>query len=488
MSDLLKLLAEPFYRLSLRFRLSVLFVVIFGTTTAIFTFTVFQSMSEALQKDFDDALFNYAVDVADTITLGPRGDLKFPTLRVESGKILPFPLGNALIQVRHVSGQVLARVGDFGSFNPPYKADFKKIETGEEASFRTIDSSEEIPEAEADTYRIIGYPLDNARSPQLLLQIAVPMTLLETQIQRRLNFLQFGIPLVLLIATLGGLFISSRALAPVNQIIRTAQEIDVEEMGQRVPVPKTRDELQKLAQTVNEMLDRIERSFQSQERFVADASHQLLTPLTILRGELELLGKQANMPVEVQNFVSSGLQEVDALSRVVQDMLLLARVDAGLGAFKMQEIYLSDLLLDLLPRYEKYARAKGVSLKFDLTGDDRDRKPVRGDVDLLSHLFGNLIENAIKYSPGKTTVTLNLQWTSESIVFQVRDSGPGLPDGSADRLFERFHRGAGAEQKTQGFGLGLSIAQKIAHLHHSRIEARNNFDGGATFQIEIKNI
>ncbi|RYZ85549.1 MAG: HAMP domain-containing protein, partial [Proteobacteria bacterium] len=350
MATFSKKIFKPFQRLSLRLRLTLIFVIIFGAATIFFNGVLFLFMIQTLQQDFDDALFNYSVDVSQSIEIGVKGDLSFPPLKLDTGKILPFPLGTALIQVVHSSGTVLERVGEFGDFNPSFKRDFERLSLGEEATYRTISNISKIPSAEANSYRLISFPLDNSNRPQVILQIAVPMTLLETQIGNRLTLLQIGIPLVLLIATFGGFFISSRALAPIKRMIQTAKDIDASELDKRVPMPETNDEIKKLSLTLNEMLDRIQQAFHSQERFVADASHQLLTPLTIMRGELELLSKQALDQKSFEAFVGSALQEVDSLSKIVKDMLLLARVDAGLGGLNLQEIFMDDLVIEAISR------------------------------------------------------------------------------------------------------------------------------------------
>ncbi|MGZ3774384.1 MAG: sensor histidine kinase [Bdellovibrio sp.] len=449
---------------------------------------LFKMMIDNLQQDFDDALFNYTVDISEGVEIGVKGDLNFPPLHLDHGKILPFPLGTALIQVRHSSGAVLARVGNFGEFNPPYKKDFERIWAGEEATYRTIENIHNIPSAEANSYRLISYPLDNAAKPQLLLQIAVPMTLLETQINRRLTLLQFGIPFVLLIATLGGIFLSARALKPVNTMINTAKEIKPSDLSQRVPVPDANDEIRKLALTLNDMLSRIQQAFHSQERFIADASHQLLTPLTIMRGELEMLSKTEKK--DVDSFIKSSLQEVDNLSNIVQEMLLLARVDAGLGALNLQDLSLDELVLETLSRCEKLAESKNIKLKFNINNETSDdRKMVRGDNDLLQNLIINIIENAIKYTPNNGVVTMTVNWKNDVSELIVEDSGPGIPADQLPFIFERFSRGAGTEAKVKGFGLGLAIAQKIAHLHSAKLSAQNREDEyGAKFTFQIKNI
>lgn len=475
---------------SIRVRLSFIFVSIFGATTIFFNMFLFQMMIDTLQQDFDDALFNYAVDVSEGIEIGVKGDLSFPPLRLDYGKILPFPLGTALIQVRHSSGAVLDRVGNFGEFNPPYRSDFERIWKGEEATYRIIDHLSHIPSAEADSYRLISFPLDNVVKPQLLLQIAVPMTLLETQISRRLTLLQVGIPIVLIVATLGGLFLSARALSPLKQMITTTKEIKAEELSKRVPIPEANDEIKKLALTLNEMLDRIQQAFQSQERFVADASHQLLTPLTIMRGELELLQKSESR--DVDQFIRSSLQEVDNLAGIVQEMLLLSRVDAGIGALNLQDLALDELIFEVLARCERLAEPRNIKLKVlinnEIGHEMEDRKLIRGDNDLLQNLVANILENAIKYSPSGEVVTVTLTWKKDTSMLVVTDNGPGIPEDVMPHLFDRFSRGSHAEMRVKGFGLGLAIAQKIAILHGTRLVAENQPEKGAKLSIEIKNI
>jgi signal transduction histidine kinase len=184
-------------------------------------------------------------------------------------------------------------------------------------------------------------------------------------------------------------------------MIQKAHSIGATQLSQRLPVPETQDEIQGLARTLNEMLQRIEQAFQSQERFVADASHQLLTPLSILKGELEQSLKASKSEFSQPATLQSALQEVDHLISLVKNLLLLARVDAGLGAMTLQKLNLDDVVLDAISRVEKVARARDIRLKFDIQNQaSEDERPlVLGDEDLLQNLVFNLLENAIKYSP-----------------------------------------------------------------------------------------
>ncbi|MBC7741907.1 MAG: HAMP domain-containing protein [Bdellovibrionaceae bacterium] len=474
-------------KLSLRTRLTVLFVLIFGTTTILFSGFLYYSLNDSLQQDFDNALYNYAVDVSRNIDIGPKNDLLFPPLKVDEGKIFPFPYGTALIQVRHITGKVLIRSGDFGNFKFPYQADTERIKKGEDSSYRTLDNIDDLPQAEAYSYRLITFPLDSVNAPSLFLQIAVPMSTFETQLDRLKLIISFGLPAVLLIAIISGLYFSSRALRPVQEIIEKANRIDASNLAERVPIPIANDQIRKLAETQNQMLDRIQKSFQSQERFVADASHQLLTPLTILRGEIEIQQKTLQKD---PHFFDSALQEVDNLAKIVKDMLLLAQIDAGSDLPNFTELEVDEILIDVISRCQKIAVKKEIQIKFEIL-EKAERPRVHGDADLLSNLFFNIIENAIKYSPQKAEVDVQLIWEATETIIEITDQGPGIAFDQIETIFERFSR-VNPSGKTKGFGLGLAIAKKIATLHNSEITIIQNEtfkrSHGARFQIKMRNV
>lgn len=485
-----------FSKLNIKARLTSLFVAIFGSTLVVFGILTFNFLSQSLLKEFDDALYNYAVDVSESVVLNPAGNLAVSSANVDQTKVYPFSLGTALIQIRQMSGTVLSQVGNFGKFQMPFRSDFERLSQGEDVTYRTVTKLEGLPDAEAQSYRIINFPLDSSTVPQLILQIAVPLTFVEAQISRRRILFETGIPLVILISMLAGFFLASRALAPVQEIILKAHNIGVHDLRERLPVPAAHDEVQSLALTLNEMLSRIEMAFQSHERFVADASHQLLTPLTIMKSEIEQTLKSGDLQTSI-NTLTSAQQEVDHLIALVKNLLLLARVDAGLGAMKLQDLYFEEVVLDAISRAEKLARAKDIRLKFNIQTQSQDVRPkIKGDEDLLQNLVFNLIENAIKYSEPSQQVSVSLQWSSPWQILKIEDSGPGVPEDSLEKIFERFSRAQNVG-KRQGYGLGLAIAKQIAIIHGAELTAHNRpkailgsseGSSGALFELKIKNI
>ncbi|MFN7728100.1 MAG: ATP-binding protein [Bdellovibrio sp.] len=479
-------------RVSIRLRLSILFVVIFGTSLIAFGVGTFEYLAYSLQKEFDDALYNYAVDVTESVTLDPSGDLSLAPPQLDRFKIYPFSLGTALIQIRHRNGKILEQVGDFGEFQLPYNREVEGLSKGEDAVYRTINKIEGLPSKEAESYRAISFAVDTSSPPQLILQIAVPMTLLENQLAKRKWAFELGIPLILLFAAVASYFLAWRALRPITSMIEKSQAIGVTSLSERLPLPAARDEVHSLAVTLNNMMDRLEKSFQSQERFVADASHQLLTPLTILKGELEQAQRQGHWSA---NEIESLLQEVDRLAKLVQDLLLLARVDAGQSRLQFSSLFLEDVILEAIGRAEKLARPRQIRISFNIhSAEPSERAALIGAEDLLFHLVLNLLENALKYSPDGGSVSVALEQSPRFQILTVTDSGSGISSADQGLIFERFRRGSSppSSKPVMGYGLGLAIASQIAQLHKGRLWAENqvNSDGsiaGAIFHFEIKN-
>ncbi len=464
--------------LSIKVRLTALFVILFGTTTILFSAVMYYSLNDSLLQDFDNALYNYSIDVSRNIKFGIENNHLI--LAVVVDKIFPFSSGNALILIRRSSGAILSKAGNFGKAEFPYQTEIEKIKAGADSSYTTLDNTENIPDAEAESYRLITFPIDYMGPSTIFLQIAVPMTTFETQLERLIRIIRIGLPTLLLLAIFLGLYFSSRALRPIQQLIQNINQIGVNHLSDRIPLPASQDEIRKLAETQNLMLDRIEKAFQSQERFVADASHQLLTPLTILRGEIELKLKNESKD---QSFLKSLLQETDSLSKIVKDMLLLARIDSGNEVANFKELEIDEILLDAIVKAQKVALEKNINIKVEIK-ELAERKSIQGEPDLLFNLFFNILENAIKYSHEKQSINVTITWDKDYTTIDIKDEGVGVPKEKVQTIFDRFSR-ANTNGSTPGFGLGLAISKKIADLHGFELILVPQNIIGAHFQIKI---
>lgn len=469
----LKKIFSPLLGLSLRLKIAALFVLVFGLSMFVFSIGVFNFLTTTLQKEFDRALYNYSVDVLDSITLSPWGGLRFEGSELDREKIYPFSLGTALIQITNRNGQPVAKVGELGNFVLPFDEKAFQISSRQDASYMTILDVSDLESREAETYRMISFPVDDSPRPMLILQIAAPMTLLENQLANRKIAFQFGIPFVLLVATLGGLLLSQRALRPVRRMIDQAAAISGKDLSRRLPVPKVADEIQDLAKTLNSMLDRLQGSFLSQDRFVADASHQLLTPLSVMRGQLE---DTLRHDPRLEQLIRGQLSEVDRLSRLVKDMLTLARVQAGKDALHLSAVDMDEVVVEAIQQVEK---AKSSSrLNFMLPEDLIMNWQVEGDRDLLIQLVFNLIENAVKYSPENSLVRVKLEQNDSNAEVVIENESQAMTPEQLSRIFDRFHRGGTAHEKAQGFGLGLAIAKTISEAHRGQLSVENAESSG----------
>lgn len=470
-----------FSKVGLRFRLTLLFAALFGATTLFVATFSYYLLDKSLLQDFDDALYNYCIDFSESIEIDSNNAFRLPPLKVNETKIFPFTTGESFFIIRFESGEILAVNSKFPAFNPPFNKHRDHIYKGDDSSYETLNFVDH-PTALASSYRLITFPLDDNNSkPTLFLQVAVPMTTFETQLAQFKKIIIFGLPAVLLMAIFAGLYISSKALQPVKVMIDQTRKLSAANLNLRLNPPKAEDEIKELALTINQMLDRIEKAFLTQDKFIADASHQLLTPLTILRGEVEVKSKTENTTPDMDLFYNSLLQEIDSLTEIIRSMLLLARIDSGQDILNIDDVFIADVTLELLPKLKKIADKKDIKLNFNII-EKNERQPCRGDEELLKHIFFNLIENAIKYSLPKQIIDVRITWDKTQTIFEVEDQGIGITKEQKDDIFQRFSR-ADTSSRTKGFGLGLPIAQKIAQLHGTNIEIVEKNTQGSIFRV-----
>jgi len=290
------------------------------------------------------------------------------------------------------------------------------------------------------------------------------------------------IPLALLLASVGGYFLARKSLAPVAAMATQARRMGAARMSERLEVSNPRDELGTLALAFNELLDRLERSFEQQRRFVADASHELRTPVAILQGETEVtLSRPDRTPEEYRETLGILRDESQRLAHIIEDLFTLTRADAGQYPLQLCEVYLDELAADALRRTRSLALAKGIPL----TSSIEPELLLQADENLLRRMLLNLLDNAIKYTPGGGKVNVECKQEANQYVLRVTNTGVGIPAELQSRIFKRFFRADKARSRSEGdtggAGLGLSIARWIAEAHHGRLELTHSDSSGTTF-------
>lgn len=478
---------------SIRMRLTVMYLALLGITLAVFCTVLLKLFVRNHQQEFDFALYNHAVDVAQSITVDFFGDFVFtPNALLAKEKVFPFSLGKSFAQVVSPEGQIVARSANLMDQSLPFPNEDWQALFRRGHVYRTLTAKDlqSITTAiKGENYRQILFMVRRGK-PLFILQIAVPMTLLDREKKDLIEFFMIGIPISLLLAGIAGFYLAGNALAPVRNLIQKASKLNPSNLSERLPEPSTEDEIRMLTVTLNSLLGRIEKAFESQEHFIADASHQLKTPLAILRGELDVFRAKERAPEEIHAFFDSATQELEHLSRLVDDLLTLAKIDAGAGSLLLRSVRLDEILLETISRFELLAKKKNISIRFNMedrtSGSDDHHFEIQGDSDLIQSLFRNLVDNAIKYSPENSSVEVELINEKEEIVASIKDFGAPIPEETKERLFQRFERGNLRVGGVNGTGLGLTIAKRIAEMHSGNILIFQEKTPGKSFRVAMK--
>src|SRR6266478_427162 len=290
------------------------------------------------------------------------------------------------------------------------------------------------------------------------------------------------IPIAILLASVGGYFLARKSLAPVVAMSTQAGRIGAADLHERLAVQNEKDELGHLARSFNGLLDRLGQSFERQQRFMADASHELRTPVAILRGETEVaLSQQARSLEEYRESLEVLHQEAARLTHIVEDLFTLTRADAGQYPLQPRDFYLDELVGECVHAARTLALAKNILLNLEESAES----PIHADESLLRRMILNLLDNAIKYTPEGGRVTVNCKLVGGEYVVGITDTGGGIPAELQPRIFERFFRADKARSRVEndggGAGLGLSISRWIAEAHHGRLELTSSDSVGSTF-------
>lgn len=315
-----------------------------------------------------------------------------------------------------------------------------------------------------------------------LVEFGAPTTPIQAMLDRLVFQLLVGLPLVIAAVAAGGFFLVHRALAPVSQIARKAEQITQHNLSERLPVARTEDELEKLSISLNNMIARLEDALMNAKRFGADASHELRTPLTVLRGELESVVNDQRLPQDLTASLASVLEEVERLTRTVEGLFAISRLDAGEAQTEWIPFDLSKMAATTAEQMSLLAEDKNIAI----TCDTNRPVLVAGDRARLKQVVVNLLDNAIKYTPNDGTITLRVTAADSCAVLEVIDTGIGIPAEALPHVFDRFFRVDKARSRDSGgAGLGLSIVKSICTAHGAQIHVQSAPGQGSRFWVEL---
>lgn len=447
----------------IRFQLTLVYSTLFGLCLIVFAYIISSQYFQSGRADFDSGLINYAIDLSEYLTIKDSSlkvDLNLPSS--EKHKAFPFILSQTSYSIRMLNGKIIATSNKKDFYEIPYNASLSSRAdyTHRFFSFTSNDK----------TYRAVNLKITNDIGREMILQVASPLATLEEREQNHQLITSLLVPFLILSSGFFSFLIAGNALKPIKTLTDAANNIAAKNLSLRVPEVSTGDEIEELSKTLNNLLSRLETSFIAQENFVANASHQLNTPLAIIKGELDVLESKTRSPDEVVRFQKSLREEIERLIELVKNMLLISRVESGQQNFIFNPLRLDDLLLTISSRLGFKAREKKIIIRFNIDEDLSETDlEVMGEKQLLDSLFENILDNAIKYSPEESIVQLEIKKVDEKIEVWVKDQGPGIKDSELKEILTgRYQRSASIN--IPGTGIGLSIAQKIAHYHHAQIK------------------
>jgi heavy metal sensor kinase len=314
------------------------------------------------------------------------------------------------------------------------------------------------------------------------LQVAQPLTPIQSAEDALATQMLFGGPFVLLLAGLGGYWLATRALRPIDRITRTAQAISANDLTERIGRVGPADEVGRLATTFDQMLDRLQAAFERERRFTADAAHELRTPLAAIKGRIGVTLGRCRTSAEYETTLCALDHEADRLIRLANDLLLLARLDQRRFSWEPETLDVGEVLSAVIEEVQPLAEARQITLVRRIAAD----LCVQGYPDHLIRLLLNLLDNAIKFTPSAGQVIVQAEMLAREVCITITDHGPGIPTQHLPHVFERFYRVESARSHSDGgTGLGLAIASEIARVHGGTLEVKSQPGCETSFIVRL---
>jgi heavy metal sensor kinase len=314
-------------------------------------------------------------------------------------------------------------------------------------------------------------------------QVAIPLDETRAMMSDFRKLLLLLIPAVLIVSCVGGYWLSSRTLRPVDAITTVAGAITLRNLSQRVALPNTGDELQRMAETWNQALERLEDSVKRIRQFTSDASHELRTPLALIRATAELALRKERDAEGYRMALGQIEEEAGRMTELTESLLTLARADADSLGFGMKPTDIAEVAHLVVGQNATIAEQRGIALRNGRSGGPME---VNADPSAIRRLLLILVDNALRHTPPGGTVTISAAGDPDGVTLSVEDTGEGISTEALPHVFERFYRADTARSSGSGFGLGLSIAQAIAQAHGSAIEVKSSPNAGTRFSVRLK--
>ena len=459
---------------SIRARLITLYVVTLSLIFVCFGGYTYWGFKQYLIRSLQQTLTRRAHQIASTILSDmPQRGASYVSSEIQA-RYAP-ELNERFIRITDHAGHTI-----YESKNAIVLSKPPAITLGDENETKPF-SREETPQAREHLQVVaIGYRLSDGTA--YLVEVGASENDVFVALNGLLLTLSLGFPVFIGLTSVGAYILLGRALRPVDQIVRAAERITLQNLSQRLPIPDTGDEVERLSLALNRMIQRLDEAFQLTTRFTADASHELRTPLTIMRGELESLLKEERLNEDQATQIESVLEEAERLTQIVEGLLLMSRLEAGESQMSKDPVDFASLVADTAEQMTPLAEDKSVVLICEAGGEVM----VEANEVRLRQVVVNLLDNAIKYTPEGGKITVRVQAESGLAVLEVIDNGIGISSDALPHVFERFYRSEQIQaRKARGTGLGLSMVLTIVEAHSGKVSVKSRENEGAYFRVEL---
>jgi heavy metal sensor kinase len=460
---------------SISFQMTLWYAGLLAGVFALLGCMTYLALQHYLEADFEESRFRLARQIAQFLIPELKQNGR-TGLNDEIGARYAPEVNNRYVRIQENDGSVLYRSG------PPRDGSFDPGVIERQPWPTQTETSRREPLAEGREMLITSFLLRGPEGERYLIESGAAMDAIQSVLRHLLVMLAVGLPVATAIAAAGGYFLIKRALLPVSRITASAEHITSRSLGERLPVAHTGDELERLSNSLNRMITRLDDAFQYTRRFVADASHELRTPLTVLRGELEALLENKTLTPEMRDTAASSLEEAERLANIVEGLFALSRLDAGEAQRESARFDLGQLAVSTAEQMALLAEDKNISV----TCEAGHGATIEGDRSRLKQVIVNLLDNAIKFTSEAGAIKIRVWSAENSGILEVTDNGIGIPTDALPHVFERFFRVDKARSRELGgAGLGLSIVQSIVTAHHGRVTAASFPGQGSCFRVEL---
>src|SRR5262244_1593302 len=459
---------------SIRFRLTVWYAGLLALLLLLFGASTYLGLRHYLNQTLNESLGRQARQIGESFLIDVATGGEGYVISEVNEHYAP-ELNNRFVRVTRADGSVMYVSGK------PKESSFDPSAVSAVGAPVDRDYVREV-HAPGGELMIYTHPFTERTGQRFLIEVGAPYEQVEVVLYGLLLALALGLPLTVIVAISGGWLLMRKALDPVDEITRGAEQITSRNLSQRLPVARTGDELERLSTALNRMIERLEESFLYVSRFTADASHELRTPLTILRGELEAAAGQPQIAPELREIVGSALEETERLSRIVESLMAISRLDAGEARMECDALDLAELAASTTEQMRLLAVDKNVALRCE----SDVQVNVEGDRARLKQVVVNLVDNAIKYTPAGGLVGVKVRASNGHAMLEVNDNGVGIPAEALPHIFERFYRVDKARSRQMGgAGLGLSIVKAIVTAHGGQVKVESVEGRGSRFLVEL---